>query len=87
MMGLHRLLFLVLPAVALAAVEEITSEPAFKKVLSENVAVVVDFYSQTCGPCIMMAPKYKEVPLTPVTLHMRRAVHSELLQEVNLLLF
>merc|ERR1719310_473409 len=25
------------------------------------MAVVVDFYSQTCGPCIMMAPIFKEV--------------------------
>jgi len=43
------------------AVEEVTTETQFKKVLSDNVAVVVDFYSQTCGPCIMMAPTFKEV--------------------------
>lgn len=46
---------------AAASVEEVTSEAQFKKILSDYPAVVVDFYSQTCGPCIMMAPIYKEV--------------------------
>jgi len=54
------LLSLVLVA-ALGAVEEISDERTFKKALSDNIAVVVDFYSQTCGPCIMMAPKFKEL--------------------------
>jgi thioredoxin 1 len=51
----------LLRASAAASVEEVTSEAQFKKILSEHPAVVVDFYSQTCGPCIMMAPIYKEV--------------------------
>merc|ERR1719231_1179958 len=46
---------------ARADVEEITTEPAFKKALANNAAVAVDFFSQTCGPCIMMAPKFKEL--------------------------
>ena len=78
---------LLLPLAAAAGVEEVTSEAQFKKILSDNPAVVVDFYScaasvctgaartargracaspprgrrQTCGPCIMMAPIFKEV--------------------------
>jgi thioredoxin 1 len=48
-------------AAARADVEEITTEPAFKKALANNAAVVVDFFSQTCGPCIMIAPKFKEL--------------------------
>ena len=47
------------------AVEEVTSEGQFKKILSDNAAVVVDFYSQTCGPCIMMAPIFKDVRERP----------------------
>lgn len=42
-------------ALAAADVEEITTEPAFKKALASNPAVVVDFFSTTCGPCIMIA--------------------------------
>lgn len=65
MLSRWRLCALVLLAAArtssAAAVEEVTSEAQFKKILSEHPAVVVDFYSQTCGPCIMMAPIYKEV--------------------------
>ena len=59
---MSRLLALLLLATRAAAdVEEITSEAAFKKALANNAAVAVDFFSQTCGPCIMIAPKYKEV--------------------------
>merc|ERR1719454_298528 len=46
---------------ASADVEEVTTEPAFKKALQNNMAVAVDFYSQSCGPCIMIAPKFKEL--------------------------
>merc|ERR1719171_1805286 len=48
-------------ALAAADVEEISTEPAFKKALANNMAVAVDFFSQTCGPCIMIAPKFKEL--------------------------
>ena len=54
-------LLALLAAAARAEVVEITTEAAFKKVLSDNPAVAVDFYSQTCGPCIMIAPKFKEL--------------------------
>ena len=54
------LVLLCLPAV-LAAVEEVTNKAQFDKILADNVAVVADFYSTTCGPCIMMAPIFKEV--------------------------
>ena len=36
---------LLLPLAAAAGVEEVTSEAQFKKILSDNPAVVVDFYS------------------------------------------
>ena len=55
------LLALLLPAVALGAVEQVTDQNTFKRILAENPAVVVDFFSQSCGPCIMIAPKYKEL--------------------------
>ena len=57
-----RLLVLsLLAAAARAVVDEVTTQAQFQKALAENMAVVVDFYSQTCGPCIMMAPTFKEV--------------------------
>ena len=57
-----RLLVLSLVAAAArAVVDEVTTQTQFQKALSDNMAVVVDFYSQTCGPCIMMAPTFKEV--------------------------
>jgi len=43
------------------AVEEVSTQAQFQKILKENAAVVVDFYSTTCGPCIMIAPKFKEI--------------------------
>ena len=46
---------------ASAELEEVTSEAQFKKALSSHAAVAVDFYSQTCGPCIMIAPRFKEL--------------------------
>ena len=55
------LLALLLPAVALGAVEQVTDQATFKRILAESPAVVVDFFSQSCGPCIMIAPKYKEL--------------------------
>ena len=51
-------LFLV--SFAAADVQEVTSEGEFKKILANNAAVAVDFFSTTCGPCIMIAPKFKE---------------------------
>jgi len=54
-------ILVALIAAARAAVEEVTSEGAFKKILADNVVVAVDFYSQTCGPCIMMAPIFKDL--------------------------
>ena len=47
-------------AAARAVVDEVTTQSQFQKALSDNMAVVVDFYSQTCGPCIMMAPVFKD---------------------------
>ena len=56
-----RLLVLSLVAAAArAVVDEVTTQSQFQKALSDNMAVVVDFYSQTCGPCIMMAPVFKD---------------------------
>jgi len=52
---------LLLISSALGAVEEVTDQRQFQKILSENPAVSVDFYSQTCGPCIMMAPIFKDL--------------------------
>lgn len=51
----------LLLAACAADVEEISDQTAFKKVLSNYPAVAVDFYSQTCGPCIMIGPKFKEL--------------------------
>ena len=73
MLGRGSLLLLALTApLCRADVEEVTSEAAFKKILSSNAAVAVDFFSQTCGPCIMIAPKFKEVRPrgTPARAHM-----------------
>ena len=58
---LRAILLLALAVLGAAEVEEVTSEAQFKKILANNAAVAVDFYSTTCGPCIMIAPKYKEL--------------------------
>jgi thioredoxin reductase (NADPH) len=57
---LQRLL-LALFALAAADVEEVSDERTFKKILADNPAVAVDFFSHTCGPCIMIAPKFKDL--------------------------
>ena len=76
---LRSLCFVLLATVASAGdvVEEITSEAAFKKVLADNIAVAVDFYSQTCGPCIMMAPIYKEVRRSRATSRIHKSPSHE----------
>lgn len=51
----------LLVSTALGAVEEVTDQKTFQKIIAENPAVAVDFYSQTCGPCIMMAPIFKDL--------------------------
>lgn len=51
----------LLVSAVLGAVEEVTSQGQFQKILAEYPAVSVDFYSQTCGPCIMMAPIFKDL--------------------------
>ena len=58
---LNKFVNLLVLAVAYAEVEEISDERTFKKVLAENPAVAVDFFSHTCGPCIMIAPKFKDL--------------------------
>merc|ERR1719163_497249 len=55
------LLVCVCVALAAAEVEEVSDEKTFKRILANNPAVAVDFFSHTCGPCIMIAPKYKEL--------------------------
>ena len=61
MMRSRLLVLSLLAAAARAVVDEVTTQAQFQKALADNMAVVVDFYSQTCGPCIMMAPTFKEV--------------------------
>jgi len=56
---LRALLLLGLAALGAAEVEEVRDEKTFKKILSSHPAVAVDFFSHTCGPCIMIAPKFK----------------------------
>ena len=66
---MRTLLLLAIAAFGAAEVEEVTTESQFKKILANNAAVAVDFYSTTCGPCIMIAPKYKEVRPPPDVVH------------------
>jgi len=58
---MRTLLLLVVAALSRAEVEEVSTQSQFQKILANNAAVAVDFYSTTCGPCIMIAPKYKEL--------------------------
>ena len=51
---------LALGAAASADVQVVSTETEFKRILKEERAVAVDFWSPTCGPCIMIAPKFKE---------------------------
>merc|ERR1719163_730678 len=55
------LLVCVCVALAAAEVEEVSDEKTFKRILANNPAVAVDFFSHTCGPCIMIAPKFKDL--------------------------
>lgn len=52
----------VLAGVGEAAVYQVTNQADFKKLLNkkaDGLPVVVDFYSDGCGPCRMVAPIYK----------------------------
>ena len=63
-----RLLPLLLAALAAgssAEVQQVTTQKEFQQILKDNPAVAVDFFSTTCGPCIMIAPKFKEVRARP----------------------
>jgi thioredoxin 1 len=45
-------------------VTEIHNENEFKNVLNNPVAII-DFYADWCGPCKVMAPKFKEFSDNP----------------------
>ncbi|CAE8637631.1 unnamed protein product, partial [Polarella glacialis] len=63
-MGMLRplLLLVLLPAWA-GAVKELFSAKEFKDLLAEagGRPIVLDFYSQSCGPCHMIAPKFRQL--------------------------
>ena len=60
-MPIRALLTMGLLAACMGEVEEVTDQKTFQRILANNAAVAVDFFSTTCGPCIMIAPKYKEL--------------------------
>lgn len=43
-----------------SAVVEVTDETAFDDLLAATDRVLVDFYADWCGPCVMMAPVLDE---------------------------
>lgn len=40
---------------------QVVNDSEFKKLLTENSAVVVKYYANWCGNCKLFAPKYKRV--------------------------
>jgi len=60
------LLLVARPASARPLVRHIRSTHEFDRLLKKHAAetglpVIVDFYSDGCGPCRMMAPAYKQL--------------------------
>ena len=63
---MRRFLFLVASAMARPLVRELGTQRDFDRLLAHHkmttgLPVVVDFYSNSCGPCRMIAPRVKEL--------------------------